>query len=216
MKLETSLEDLESIDLPHYNWMKLLECLGQDLDNPDLSVKVSLRFILENNGLDDAILSLRAFPELAKPAAWFALFCAENVRYLMKDERSTKALDVARRHLLGDATRQEAQEAATGAFLATYKRVKNLGAASTAYSAVRTAWFYTSRDLWCEEVLSTARWARGEANNAQAAQKTQDIIKTQYVIYKIQKKVSEAERTAQEAEFKRMLDCIESGQEYKI
>jgi hypothetical protein len=37
----------------------------------------------------------------------FALWCAERVRHLMTDERSTNALDVAARHLRGEATDAE-------------------------------------------------------------------------------------------------------------
>jgi hypothetical protein len=37
----------------------------------------------------------------------FALWCAERVRHLMTDPRSTDALDVAARHLRGEATDEE-------------------------------------------------------------------------------------------------------------
>ena len=37
----------------------------------------------------------------------FALFCAQRVRHLMTDSRSTNALDVAARHLRGEATDEE-------------------------------------------------------------------------------------------------------------
>ena len=37
----------------------------------------------------------------------FALWCAERVRHLMTDSRSTNALDVAARHLRGEATDEE-------------------------------------------------------------------------------------------------------------
>ena len=37
----------------------------------------------------------------------FALWCAERVRHLMTDPRSTAALDVAARHLRGEATDEE-------------------------------------------------------------------------------------------------------------
>jgi hypothetical protein len=37
----------------------------------------------------------------------FAVWCAERVRHLMTDPRSTAALDVAARHLRGEATDEE-------------------------------------------------------------------------------------------------------------
>jgi hypothetical protein len=45
----------------------------------------------------------------------FALWCAERVRHLMTDSRSTAALDVAARHLRGEATDEELDEAGDAA-----------------------------------------------------------------------------------------------------
>jgi hypothetical protein len=48
----------------------------------------------------------------------FALWCAERVRYLMSDSRSTDALDVAARHLRGEATDAELAAARAAALAA--------------------------------------------------------------------------------------------------
>jgi hypothetical protein len=45
----------------------------------------------------------------------FAVWCAERVRHLMTDSRSTAALDVAARHLRGEATDEELDEAGDAA-----------------------------------------------------------------------------------------------------
>jgi hypothetical protein len=46
----------------------------------------------------------------------FALFCAERVRHLRTDWRSTNALDVAARHLRGEATDTELDAARAAAW----------------------------------------------------------------------------------------------------
>lgn len=57
------------------------------------------------------VLTLR---ELQK----FALWCAENVRHLMKDKRSTDALDVVAKYLRGEATVEELKTARVYAYAA--------------------------------------------------------------------------------------------------
>lgn len=63
------------------------------------SREVSLNFILNEYGLNDAIWITRCFPELAMPITLYALWWVERVRHLMTDERSTNALDITRRYL---------------------------------------------------------------------------------------------------------------------
>ncbi len=48
----------------------------------------------------------------------FALWCVERVRHLMTDRRSTNALDVAARHLRGEATDAELDAATVAAWSA--------------------------------------------------------------------------------------------------
>ena len=50
----------------------------------------------------------------------FALWCAERVRHLMSDPRSTAALDVAARHLRGEATDEELDAARAAAWDAAW------------------------------------------------------------------------------------------------
>lgn len=77
---------------------KILIDLGEDI-LLNKSREVSLKFILNEYGLNDAIWITRCFPELAMPITLYALWCVERVRHLMTDERSTNALDIARRYL---------------------------------------------------------------------------------------------------------------------
>src|SRR5690554_4800335 len=71
---------------------------------------IPLRTILDSNGLDDALWSLRACdqtPEMVRAERLFAAWCARQVQHLMADQRSLDALDVAERHAHGNATGQE-------------------------------------------------------------------------------------------------------------
>jgi len=71
---------------------------------------VSLAFILDSNGLDDALWALRACeqtPEFVRRERLFAVWCARQVQHLMTDPRSVAALDVAERHANGAATDEE-------------------------------------------------------------------------------------------------------------
>ncbi len=51
----------------------------------------------------------------------FALWCAERVRHLMTDRRSTNALDVAARYLRGEATYAELDAATVAAHTAWHQ-----------------------------------------------------------------------------------------------
>jgi hypothetical protein len=114
----------------------------------------------------------------------FALWCAERVRHLITDPRSTDALDVAARHLRGEATDEElaaARDAARDAALDAA-----LDAAWAARDAVRAAVRAAARDAVRAAARDAARdaaWARAAARDA----------------------AWDTERAAQRAELERML-----------
>ncbi|NDA60655.1 MAG: hypothetical protein EBX50_01310 [Chitinophagia bacterium] len=209
MKLETSLENIKSLSIFPGRWQYLLECLGQTHYNPDLSVKVSLRFILEKCGISYAIRAMDYFNELEKASALYALFCAKRVRHLMRDERSTNALDVARLYLDGIASEDELKAANRFARDAYHDKKNSLTVSCYAeFSA-----FWGSR-YFIEGAYFSAEGAADAAN--QAAFEKAGGRDNMAQATKASIAASEAERTAQEAEFKRMLDIVESGQEYTI
>jgi hypothetical protein len=80
----------------------------------------------------------------------FALWCAERVRPLMTDPRSTNALDVAARHLREEATDEELTAARAAARAAAWT------AAAAAWAAAAVAW-------------AAARHLRGEATDGEPA-----------------------------------------------
>lgn len=113
MKLVTKLKNLKDAGLLGRNTLsgRLCKSLNQDIKNPNLDTEVSLRFILENNGLDHAMLALRCFPEIEKEYLWYTLLCAERVSHLFEDKQNIKLLNVFRKYLNGKATLDEAIKA---------------------------------------------------------------------------------------------------------
>ncbi len=78
---------------------------------------VSIRTILDSNGIDDALWALRCIDNADddKDVRLFAIWCARQVDQLMTDARSTAALDVAERHAYGLATDDELDAAVAAA-----------------------------------------------------------------------------------------------------
>lgn len=73
--------------------------------------------VLDSNGLEYALWSLRAIDGKDREIRLFAVRCARRVQHLMTDQRSIDALDVSERFANGSATTDEL-EAARGAALA--------------------------------------------------------------------------------------------------
>ena len=85
-------------------WEKLLKHLGKTQGDDEI---LPYTVILDSNGLDDALWCCRAEPQYSREWRLFAVWCAEQVQPLMKDERSLDAIDVARKFAEGEATQEE-------------------------------------------------------------------------------------------------------------
>jgi hypothetical protein len=88
-------------------WQKLVKSLG-GIEKYGLDTPITVEQIVASNGLDDALWALKTLGHENK--GWmrhFAVDCAESVKHLMQDERSLKALEVARRHADGLASDSE-------------------------------------------------------------------------------------------------------------
>ena len=72
--------------------------------------------ILDSNGLDDALWSLRCVSGEDKAIRLFAVWCARQVQHLMKDKRSVAALDVAENFANGLASSEELMAARDAAW----------------------------------------------------------------------------------------------------
>ena len=96
-------------------WKKLLETLGKTKSDDE---KVSIIQVLDSNGLDDALWTLRAVIGREKEIRLFAVWCARQVQHLMTDQRSLDALNVAEKFANGEATQTELSAARDAAWAA--------------------------------------------------------------------------------------------------
>ena len=102
--ITTTLNRIREHSPCHEGWTKLLKHLGKtQADDEPLPYAV----IARSNGIDDALWCCRAEPDQWKIWRLFAVWCARQVEYMMEDERSKNALNVAERHANGEATDDE-------------------------------------------------------------------------------------------------------------
>ena len=135
MQLTTTLNKIQMCNPCSKGWRKLLKYLGKTVAD-DESLPFSV--ILDSNGLDDALWCCHTAPEHNRVWRLYTIWCARQVQYLMTDQRSLNALDVAERYANEQATDKElsvARAAAKDAWAA----VKNAWAAREATLAVRDA-----------------------------------------------------------------------------
>jgi len=108
----------------------------------------------------------------------FALWCAERVRHLMTDSRSTDALDVAARHLRGEATDRElavalaaagykAGDAAWAAAWYAVRAAARDAAWASAWAAVRAAERDAALDVAWDAAGAAARDTERAAQRAE-------------------------------------------------
>ena len=154
-------------------WEKILRSLNKTKADDE---PLSLITVLDINGLDDALWCLRAVDGYEKEMRLYAVWCARQVQYLMKDQRSLDALDVAERFANGDATKEElaAATAAAGAAACAASRdaawVASRAAAwsvaEAAWDAARDAAWAAAEDAW-DAARDAARVAARDAWDAQ-------------------------------------------------
>ena len=126
-------------------WKRLNKTLGADYgdDKP-----ITIEQIIESNDINDALWCLRATPTKTY-SLWrhFAIDCANQVKHLMSDIRSTNALDVAKKHADGLATDEELSAAAAdadAAYAAAADADAAYAAAAAAYAAYAAAAAYAA------------------------------------------------------------------------
>lgn len=114
-------------------WEKLLTSLGKTKADDE---PLSLKHILDSNGLDDAIWALRSIdvPEVRL----FAVRCVRQIQHLITDERSLNALDVSEAYAVGEATKDELSAARDAAWAAAW---------AAAWYAARDAAWYAARSV---------------------------------------------------------------------
>ena len=148
--ITTTLNRIREHSPCHEGWTKLLKHLGKtQADDEPLPYAV----IARSNGIDDALWCCRAEPDQWKTWRLFAVWCARQVEYMMEDERSKNALNVAERHANGEATDDELDAAWAAARAAAWD-----AAWDAARDAARDAAWDAARDA-----------ARAAARDAQLA-----------------------------------------------
>ena len=160
--MKTTLNKIREHSPCASGWEKLLSYLGKTKADDE---EISVLTILDSNGLDDAIWCLRAVEGYDREIRLYAVWCARQVRHLMKDQRSLDALDVAERYANGKATHDELNAAWDAAWAAE----------DAAWSARDAAWDTAmaagdARDAWGAMAAGEAAGAAARA----AARETAD------------------------------------------
>ena len=112
---------------------------------------ISIKTILESNGLEDALWATRCVAGADRDLRLFAVWCARQVQHLMADARSIAAIDVAERYANGEATGKELAAAWDAAWAA---RDAARAAAGDAARAARAA----QHEMFVRMLDGTAPW----------------------------------------------------------
>ncbi|MCL4651600.1 hypothetical protein L0Z19_09225 [Burkholderia multivorans] len=146
--------------------------------------EIPLVDVLNSNGIDDALWSLRCVSDADRDIRLFAVWCARQVEHLMQDQRSKDALDVAERFANGEATEEEraaaraAAQAARDAARAAAQAARD-AARDAAWAARAAAWAAgdAARDAAWDAAWDAARdaaWAAAQAARDAARAATWD------------------------------------------
>lgn len=102
-RFSTTLRRIREHSPCHDGWVKLLKHIGKTHADDE---PLPLLTVLESNGIADALWCLRAVDGIDKIARLFACDCAARAlqRAAEQDERSHKAVEVARSFARGKAT----------------------------------------------------------------------------------------------------------------
>ena len=195
-------------------WKKLLSHLGKtEADDEPLS----LLTILESNGLDDALWSLRAVEGYDREIRLYAVWCARQVEHLLTDQRSRDTLEVAERFARGRGAREELAAAWAAAAAARDAAWSAAGAARDAAWAAAWAAAAAARDAaWSAAVAAAVAAAAAVVADAGAAAAAvvADAAAAAYASYAAATAAGApylAARSAQSAEFRRVCEAINAG-----
>jgi len=154
--MKTTLNKIRAHSPCESGWKKLLSNLGKTKADDE---PISITYILDSNGLDDALWCLRAVDGYQREMRLYAVDCARSVQHLMKDQRSIDAIDVAERHAHGQATDAELNAAWDAAKTAAGDAVW-----AAAWAAAKTA----AGDAVCAAAGAAAGAAAWAAREVQA------------------------------------------------
>lgn len=165
----TTLNRIESHNPCSGGWRTLLKALGKTKADDD---PLPMSFILQSNGLDDALWALRCLEGADRGIRLFAVEVAREVQHLLADPRSLAALDVAERFANGLATSEELEVVRDAARDAAGAARDAAVAAWAAADAADAAWVAACVPAWDA--------ARDAADAADAARTRQAEIFLKY------------------------------------
>ena len=140
--MKTTLNQIRKHSPCTAGWKKLLSTLGKTKSDDE---EVSIIQVLDSNGLDDALWTLRAVKGRDKEIRLFAVWCARQVQHLMTDKRSINALDVAEKFANGEVIQEELAAAGAAARDAAWAAAGD-AARAAAGDAARAAAGAAARD----------------------------------------------------------------------
>lgn len=127
--MKTTLKKIREHSPCETGWKKLLKNLGKKKADDE---PVSIAFILESNGIDDALWCLRAVDGYQREMRLFAVDCARSAVHFTNDERSIAAIDVSERYADGLASEDERA--------AAWDAARDAARAAARYAAWYAAW----------------------------------------------------------------------------
>jgi len=166
--MKTTLKKIWQHNPCEGSWKKLLQSLGKtEADDTEVSV----RYILDLLGIDDAIWVLRAVDGHDREVRLFACDCAESVLHLYEDKypddnRPRKAIEVSRKYAECNATIEELSEAGYAASSGAWSVAAwaaRWAAAADASAAAACAARAAARAVGAEEAAWSATWAASAA-----------------------------------------------------
>ena len=104
------------------DWKKLLKYL--DKTKPD-DEPLPFSVIVEIDGLEDTLCYCRTVPEYNREWRLYAVWCARQFEFMMKDNRSILVMDIAERYANGLATETELWDARQAAWAAVRDAIRN-------------------------------------------------------------------------------------------
>src|ERR1019366_4001997 len=177
VNLTTTFKQLKAAGACTEGYKKLATSLG-GITKYGAETPISLIQILDSNGVEDCLWSLRAVdhPDRDKIARYIACDCAESVlwiyeKYNATDKRPHKAIRIARLFANSEATEQElkaAWAAAWGAAWEAARAAARAAAGAAAWEAAKTAAGAAAR---------AAAWAAARA----AVREAQTLIIRSYI-----------------------------------
>jgi hypothetical protein len=169
--MQTTLNKIKSHHPCLTGWEKLPTFLKKTKADDE---PLQLSTILESNGIKDAIWSLRAVEGHDREIRLMMCDIADTVRHLMKDNRSTNAIDVARKYANGEASKKELIETENAAWEAAAAAGWEVAAARAA--AYAAAWAVEAGS-WAAVAVAVARAATAAVEAGSSWEQIETIFK---------------------------------------